>query len=88
MTSSLPATCLVRSDLVSVAPGVQDNRKQAADPHLGDPGVKLLLSRDNYQFGAYIENIFDHPPRPTLEMGGYVGWHHPRTFGVQVNYNL
>ena len=50
--------------------------------------LKLLMSRDKYDFGAYIENIFDHPAPATIGDGGYVGWHNPRTFGVQVNYNL
>ena len=33
-------------------------------------------------------DILDHPAPSNIGDGGYVGWHPPRTFGVQVNYNL
>ena len=50
--------------------------------------VKLLLGRDNYEFGAYIENIFDHAAPYAIGDSGYHGFHRPRTFGVQLNYNM
>ena len=50
--------------------------------------VKLLLSRDDYEFGFYIENIFDHQAPIGIGDSGYHGFHRPRTFGVQLNYNM
>ena len=50
--------------------------------------VKLLLGRDNYEFGFYIENILDHQVPIGIGDSGYHGFHKPRTFGVQLNYNL
>ena len=80
---------LLRSDLVVRGPkNFRTIANKRPTPTWETLAVKLLLSRDNYQFGAYIENIFDHPAPSNIGDGGYVGWHHPRTFGVQVNYNL
>ncbi len=50
--------------------------------------VKLLLGRDDYEFGFYIENILDHQVPIGIGDSGYHGFHKPRTFGVQLNYNL
>lgn len=80
---------LLRSDAVIRGPKVfRTIANKRPTPTWETFGLKLLLSRDNYQFGAYIENIFDHPAPSNIGDGGYVGWHHPRTLGVQVNYNL
>ena len=50
--------------------------------------VKLLLSRDDIEYGVYIENIFDHQAPYAIGDSGYHGFHRPRTFGVQLNYNM
>ena len=50
--------------------------------------LKLLLSRDEIEYGFYIENILDHQAPYAIGDSGYHGFHRPRTFGVQLNYNL
>ena len=50
--------------------------------------VKLLLSRDALEYGFYIENILDHQAPYAIGDSGYHGFHRPRTFGVQLSYNM
>jgi outer membrane receptor protein involved in Fe transport len=48
--------------------------------------LKLLLARDAYELGIYVNNIQDTIAPYSLGDSGYHGFHPPRTYGVQVTY--
>ena len=79
---------LLRGDLNFSDSQFRSTNNERPSPTWEFLNVKLLLSRDNYEFGAYIENIFDHAAPYAIGDSGYHGFHRPRTFGVQVNYNM
>ena len=79
---------LLRGDLNFSDTQFRSTNNERPSPTWEFLNVKLLLSRDNYEFGAYVENIFNHAAPYAIGDSGYHGFHRPRTIGVQVNYNL
>ena len=79
---------LLRGDLSFTDTLFRSTNNERPSPTWELLNVKLLLSRDEYEYGFYINNIFDHPAPFGIGDSGYHGFHNPRTFGVQFNYNL
>ena len=79
---------LLRGDLNFSDTQFRSTNNERPSPTWEFLNVKLLLSRDNIEYGFYIENIFDHPAPYAIGDSGYHGFHRPRTFGVQLNYNM
>ena len=49
--------------------------------------LKLLLARDNYEVGVFVQNVTDAIAPFTLGSSGYNGFNPPRTLGLQFSYN-
>ena len=79
---------LLRGDLNFSDSQFRSTNNERPSPTWEFLNVNLLLSRDDYEFGFYIENILDHQAPIAIGDSGYHGFHKPRTFGVQLNYNL
>ena len=52
-------------------------------PTYGFLNLKLMLNRDNYQFGIYVKNITDEIAPYSIGDSGYHGFHPPRSLGLQ-----
>ena len=49
--------------------------------------LKLLLSRDNYEYGVYIKNVNDAIAPFAIGDSGYHGFNPPRSFGLEFSYS-
>ena len=49
--------------------------------------VKLLLSRDNYEYGVYVKNLNDAIAPFAIGDSGYHGFNPPRSFGLEFSYS-
>ena len=48
--------------------------------------LKLLLDRDNYEYGVYIKNVNDAIAPFAIGDSGYHGFNPPRSFGLEFSY--
>lgn len=49
--------------------------------------LKLLLARDNYEYGVYIKNVNDAITPFAIGDSGYHGFNPPRSFGLEFSYS-
>ena len=49
--------------------------------------LKLLLSRENYEYGVYIKNVNDAIAPFAIGDSGYHGFNPPRSFGLEFSYS-
>ena len=76
-----------RADGYAVAESWNTANNERPAPAYQTFDVKLLFGRDDWQIGVYIRNITDERIVYELNQVGY-RYGRPRTFGVQLNYNL
>ncbi len=48
--------------------------------------LKLMLRRDNYEYGVYIKNVNDAIAPYAIGDSGYHGFNPPRSFGLELSY--
>ena len=48
--------------------------------------TKLIMRKDNYEFGAYMKNITDEIAPFSIGDSGYHGFHPPRSFGLEFTW--
>ena len=76
-----------RADAYAVDDFFGTANNEEATPAYKTLDLKLLLGRSNYQVGIYIRNILNEVIVYELNQVGY-RFGRPRTYGIQLNYNL